>query len=54
MGKYKKNFLKGVIVRADFVNYLTEFDQMIPNKINKVALSQFPIAEPQEQVGLRA
>lgn len=47
---YRKNFLKEVIARVDFVNPLPGIETALPKALTDVALRVFPIAEPREAV----
>jgi uncharacterized protein (TIGR04255 family) len=45
---YKKSFLKEAILRVDFPSPLPGLDKSLPANISKMALKNFPIAEPQK------
>jgi uncharacterized protein (TIGR04255 family) len=45
---YKKNYLKEVIARIDFVSPLTGITEQLPSKISSIVMKAFPIAEPQK------
>lgn len=45
---YRKNFLKEVIVRVDFLNPLSGVDVALPPAIAEAAVRDFPIPEPRE------
>mgnify|MGYP005812719527 CR=1 FL=1 len=46
--KYRKNFLKQVIARVDFLSPLPGVDVAIPPRIAELAIGMFPIAEPRD------
>ena len=46
--KYKKPFLKDVIFRIDFPAPLSNLHQVLPESLHKLALTKFPIFEPQQ------
>ncbi len=46
--RYKKDFLKEVIIRFDFSSSITELESNLPQKIENSAKKKFPISEPQE------
>ncbi len=45
--KYRKSFLKEVIVKIDFSSSIDEFNQQLPSKLTNVILQRFPISEPE-------
>jgi len=47
---YKKNFLKEVVARVDFLNPLPGIETALPRAVSEVALRVFAIAEPREAV----
>lgn len=47
---YKKNFLREVIARIDFLNPLYDLDSALPKGLSDAALRIFPITEPREAV----
>lgn len=52
VAKYKKNYLKQVIVRTDFLNPIHSLNEGLPNEISSVIKDFFPIAEPREVLAL--
>lgn len=48
---YKKNFLKEVIVRVDFVAPIPELNSNLPPKFAAEISKIFPIIEPSEEIG---
>lgn len=48
--KYKKTFLKRVIVRLDFATREEEFENKVPADLVKEALKTFPLEEPQSMI----
>ncbi|MBI2871199.1 MAG: TIGR04255 family protein [Candidatus Omnitrophica bacterium] len=47
---YRRNFLKEVIARVDFVSPLPGVEAALPPRLIEVAVGTFPIAEPREAV----
>jgi len=43
---YKRNYLKDVIVKVDFVSPVAELNTTLPKDVARAALSSFPIDEP--------
>ena len=47
---YKRNFLREVVARVDFISPIEELSNHLPPEISKAAKQHFPIAEPIEMV----
>lgn len=47
---YKKNHLKEVIARIDFVSPISTLSSELPKNVSQVALAHFPIQEPRKAV----
>ena len=50
MARYKRNFLKQVIARVDFINAIDEINSTVAHSIQDVAVPSFPIIEPSRTV----
>lgn len=46
--EYKRNYLKQVIVRIDFLNPIQSLNYELPNELGSVIKNFFPIAEPKD------
>lgn len=47
---YKKNFLKEVVIRVDFLSEITEIQKQLPKKITTTLKELFPIPETKETI----
>ena len=47
---YKRNFLKEVIARIDFINPIKSLEKEIPKKITRSIKENFPIVEPRKAI----
>ncbi len=47
---YKRNFLKEVIARIDFINPIKSLEKEIPKKITESIKENFPIVEPRKAI----
>ncbi len=48
--RYRKPFLKTVIVRADFASPIESLQKALPPKVSRLLLKSFPISEPQRAI----
>lgn len=48
--RYKRNFLKQVIARIDFLSPLASIATALPAELSKAVLERFPLSEPQQAI----